>query len=660
MVTFSRIPVLTIIVAFGLWSTIQFLPPALAQQPTAGKLQLQGHLRPEFSEAPVTGPLDGTATLHLAIGLPLRNGAALDTLLQALTDPNSPQYRKFLTPAEFEAQFDPTDQDYQAVITFARAKGFAVTTTVANRIVVEVSGPASAVESAFYVKLNNHRRTDGTIFYAPDREPSLDIDVPVLDIEGLDNFSPPQHGLVTKSMPRPARAIVPVAGSGPPPARLFDGSDFRNAYALGTSLTGKGQTVGIFELDGFFPKDISDYQSTFNCCNVVVLTVPAQNNFNYAGSSSCQIPSKNPPAPGCPHNDGEVALDIDMVIAMAPGLESAVVYEGTTANGVLGQMASPPAGIPLSFQLTASYTFGNNGTTQAIVSQMAGQGQTLFVIAGDGRAICPNEAGSGSRVLPYVTVVGGTILSMKGDGMSWVSETGAPAGGGVEVGAPIPSYQAGLATAANGGSSKWRNIPDVALTYNSILDIAQNGNTIGTGGTSAAAPLWAGFMALVNQQVQQYGTAPPGKGFGFLNPALYIIGNNPALYAAGFNDIVGGGSVKSTPPCTGYIGYTATTGYDLVTGWGSPTAGLIDLLAPKVKTPPPTNGPQCATLAAEIATTQKLIAQYIASLQSGSGNKTDLQNGLNDANKQLAGLEQQDATLGCVVLGGGSGPVKTP
>src|SRR5208282_5496145 len=104
-----------------------------------------------------TGQLPATKSLHLAIGLPLRNQAALTDLIQQLYDPASPNYHQYLTPEQFTEQFGPTEQDYEEVKDFARAKGLAVTGTYGNRLLLDVTGSAAAVEKAFHITLRTYR-----------------------------------------------------------------------------------------------------------------------------------------------------------------------------------------------------------------------------------------------------------------------------------------------------------------------------------------------------------------------------------------------------------------------------------------------------------------------------------------------------------------------
>src|SRR6202453_2868715 len=158
---------------------------------------------------------------------------------------------------------------------------------------------------------------------------------------------------------------------------------------------------------------------------------------------------------------------------------------------------------------------------------------------------------------PNLTVVGGTSLTTSGAGGPWQSEnTWSGSGGGVSTVYAIPSYQQGLSMSANGGSTKMRNIPDLALTADIQMFLIQsNGQAVVVGGTSAATPLWSGFIALANQQA----AANAKPRIGFLNPLVYGIGKG-SNYSADLNDIRSGNN----------SGFSAVSGYDLATGWGSP------------------------------------------------------------------------------------------
>ena len=214
--------------------------------------------------------------------------------------------------------------------------------------------------------------------------------------------------------------------------------------------------------------------------------------------------------------------------------------------------------------------------------EMAAQGQSFFAASGDDGAF---DAAISPFFYPaedqYVTTVGGTHLTTSGPGGAWISETvwnseGAGSGGGISSdGIPQPSYQTGLATTANGGSPTLRNVPDVAMEADFDNYSCQAHACYGDwAGTSFAAPRWAGFMALVNQQAVEAGTAPSG-GIGFLNPPLYQLAQG-ANAGNDLHDIVSGNNKTENQP----VWFSAVAGYDLTTGWGSANGqGLIDDLA---------------------------------------------------------------------------------
>ena len=136
---------------------------------------------------PVVGPVPPSTNVQFDIGLPVRNQSALNEYLQAISDPSSPQYRQYLTSAEYDAMFSPTVCDYDAVIAWAEAQGFTVTMTYSDRLLIDLSGTAASVDAAFHVTLTNYLRRDGTSFYAPDVDPSVNLAVPLLWGDSLDN-----------------------------------------------------------------------------------------------------------------------------------------------------------------------------------------------------------------------------------------------------------------------------------------------------------------------------------------------------------------------------------------------------------------------------------------------------------------------------------------
>jgi hypothetical protein len=172
----------------------------------AGDRSLRGHLPPAAARTEPLGRLPSTNRLDLAIGLPLRDTDALERLLARLHDPASPDYRRYLTPAQFAERFGPTEADYAAVAAFARAHGLVVKARHADRRILDVQGAAADVERAFGVTLHVYRHPrEGRRFYGPDREPAVAKGLPVADVWGLSDFPRPRP-MNTGPRPRAAAA----------------------------------------------------------------------------------------------------------------------------------------------------------------------------------------------------------------------------------------------------------------------------------------------------------------------------------------------------------------------------------------------------------------------------------------------------------------------
>jgi len=547
--------------------------------------------------------------MEVTIGLPLRNREQLTNLLEDIYNPSSPHFRHFLKADEFVASFGPSAEDYHSVIAFAKAHHLTVTHTHSNRTLVDVSGSVADIEKAFNIHMQTFKHPkENRIFFAPDVEPSLDLKTPVLAISGLDNYVKPRpqiHVSVTSSRPsvRPWGGGGGGGGGSGNNTGPFEGYDFLNAYAPSVSQDGTGQSVGLFELFGFSAQDIQDYEDEAGIYPYVTVQPVLIDGASGDDSNVDWVDY-----PGYLDYAFEVTGDIEMAISMAPGLSSVLVYEGptpqdvpplgtnyiqdatTTAqiNDVLNRMATDD----LAKQLSCSYGFDINLSTVQIFQQYAAQGQSFFLASGDAGAF--SAAADEPADDPYITVVGGTTLTTTSEG-AWSSETAwlTPAsndpllgytpeeasGGGISLTYGIPTWQLGISMTANQGSTTMRNVPDVAMVANNI-NIVWGNDFIGESsdfpeaGTSLAAPLWAGLMALANEQAAANGQPPVG----FANPALYAIGKS-ASYQSCFHDITTGSNTNSSSPTK----YQAVAGYDLCTGWGTPNG---DNLIPALLSPP--------------------------------------------------------------------------
>lgn len=518
-------------------------------------VRLSGHVpNKAVSEAVFLKPLDPATHVPLTFVLPLRNKEALEELIQRIYDPTDQQhYCKYLTPEEFAEKFAPTQEDYDHVVAYAKTLGLTVTGTHSNRTLLNVSGPAASIETAFNLRLHHYQKSDGRTFYAPDNDPEVlgSIADIIHGVVGLDNHAV-WH---TYNRQKPATQERSDAASNAYPSGPGGGyspQDLLTAYNLtGVSANGSNQIIALFELGGYLASDITEYAQYFG------LPAPQLQNILVDGGSTSGI-------------DPEVTLDIELALALAP--ESQIyVYEGPNSDQGVLDTYNRIATDNLAKQVSTSWGLGENlvnaqylQAENAIFLQMAAHGQTIYAAAGDSGAY--DDYPSLALVVddpasqPYVTSVGGTKLTVDptsgaySDESVWNEGQGNGAGGGgVSSVWPLPSWQTNVSTVY---SKTHRNVPDVALNADPSTgySIYYNGQWTIYGGTSCAAPLWAAFTACINQER----VASQKPVLGFANPLLYAIGVGSA-YTVNFHDITSGNNLH----------YAAGKGYDNASGWGS-------------------------------------------------------------------------------------------
>jgi subtilase family serine protease len=506
-------------------------------------------------QATYLGRMPAEQTLKLNIALPLRNEAELDAYLQRLYDPKDSLYHQWLSVEQFTERFGPTQEDYDAVIRFAQANGLKVTGTSPNRMLVDVTGSVANIERAFNVNMGVYQHpTEPRTFFAADREPSADLSVQLWHVTGLNNFSIPHPANLVHADGAANGGVAKTTGSGP--SGYFIGSDFRAAYYGGTALTGSGQSVGLLEFAGYNEADVTKYFSQVHQTLSVSVVGVSTDGSSLSCTGRC--------------DDTEQVLDIEVAISMAPGMTSVRVYVSDTSDvSIFNKMASD--NIAKSLSCSWGWSPDDPSSDDPIFKEFSAQGQNLFVASGDSGAYSTRSSDVYPADDAYITSVGGTDLTTVSAGGAWKSETAwSDSGGGISPNKiAIPTWQqtSGVITTANKGSKTYRNSPDVAAEGNTDNYICYDGTCAGGwGGTSFAAPRWAGYLALVNQQAVANGLATPG----FINPTLYSIGLG-SNHATNFHDITSGSNGT----------YSCQTGYDLVTGWGSPnTTGLINSFAP--------------------------------------------------------------------------------
>jgi subtilase family serine protease len=540
---------------------------------------LTHHVRQEVinGQAQLVGQLPAGQTLRFDIALPLRDHTGLQNFLQKLQDPTSPSYHQFLTPQEFTARFGPTQEDWDTLVAFAKASGFEIISGDLEGRDLRLTGAVASVEKAFHVTMGLYKNpTEDRTFFAVDREPTVDLPFQLWHISGLDNDSQPHPMYVKKSDYAKAHGVDPEkivshATTGSGPSSSFLGSDMRAAYYEGTALTGSGQNIALFEYAGTDLSDLSTYYKNVGQTEPYTPTLISTGGY---GTSCVDSGSK-----AC--DDTEQTLDMTQAMGMAPGSTMLYMYvcgdvlasgSGNISDTSCISAMVSTADAPLSKQISCSWgwTPADPSTLDPYFEQMASQGQNFFVAAGDSSAwSVSNEAWPADDA--NIVSVGGTDLTTASAAGPWKSETAwADSGGGISPDSiPIPSWQklSGVITSSNKGSTTLRNGPDVAANANFTFYVCADQTTCTAndyGGTSFAAPMWAAYLALANQQA-----ATNGDTIGFIDPILYPAALTSS-YGTYFHDITSGN-------CGTYSGIT---GYDLCTGWGSPnTTGIINLLA---------------------------------------------------------------------------------
>ena len=529
-------------------------------------------------EAQAIGRVPASQEMQLDVVLPVRDEAGLKSLLRDVYDSTSFAYHRFLTPTEFTERFGPTQADYDKVVQYLKANGLEVVGGSRDGMEVQVKGPVSSVEKAFRVTMLNYQHpTEDRTFYGPDREPTTNLPFALWHVSGLDNFSKPHPLFVKKSDYAkahgiPEEKVVTHATTGSGPSASFLGSDMRAAYYGGTALTGAGQNLGLFEYEGTDLADLTTYFKNVGQTNNVPVTL-----LSTDGTSTSCVYSRA----GGDCDDTEQTLDMTQAIGMAPGLHSLVMYIGSTDTSIISAMTTHSP-LPTTIGCSWGWTPADPSTLDPYFEKMSIQGQNFFAASGDSSTwSSKNEAWPADDA--NVVSVGGTDLVTASAAGPWKSETAwTDSGGGISPdGIKIPSWQAetGVINSSNKGSTTLRNGPDVSANANFTFYTCADQTTCLAneyGGTSFAAPMWAGYIALVNQQLANNGESTVG----FINPTIYAENESggalTSAYSTDFHDITSGTSGS----------YSATTGYDLVTGWGSPNGtGLINALAPTSTTP---------------------------------------------------------------------------
>jgi kumamolisin len=524
-----------------------FMPgKAASSSAEASPQKLHGHVIAAQANSKDLGLAADAEVIPVTVSLGSTDDLQLENDVAAIYTPGSPTYHQFITPAEFKSRYAPSAEQAKAVAAYLQSQGLTGVSVDASGMSVHAKGVASSLGNAFGTEIHSYTSATGTSYRAPAYELQVPAGLKIAAVLGLQNLTK-RHGHAVKLTTQPAH---PLAGTGE--GGGYSASDIRKAYNVPEGA-GAGQTLALFELDGYDASDITAYESQNSLPAVSLQNVIVDGE---AGSS-----------------DAEVALDIELTMALAPNVSKILVYEGPNSESGMIDTYQQIATDNLAATVSTSWGSSESGSGSSLLQsentifmQMAAQGQSIFAAAGDSGAY---DDGSTLSVddpssQPFMTAAGGTTLSTNADGSyaaesSWNEGSGAAGGGGISSSWSIPSWQAGVGvgTSANLGSTTMRNTPDISLHADESTGYAIyfDGSWGVWGGTSCAAPLWAAFTSVVNEA-----RLSAGLGYiGFVNPTLYALGRSSG-YSHDFHDINDGST---------NLYYPAVTGYDNSTGWGS-------------------------------------------------------------------------------------------
>ncbi len=576
---------------------------------------LPGTIEPRLASAVDEGEVEPSLLLpRITLHFKMTDAqqADLDQLSQAQQDPSSPQYHQWLTPEQFAGRFGLSENDLQQITAWLQQVGFSDIRPARSRTFVDMAGTASQVQLAFGTSIR-HYRLNGKLHYANASDPVLPralIGV-VSAIRGLSDFHPRSHAVRTSSQPRFTSSI---SGN-----HFMAPGDFAVIYNVqplyNAGIDGTGQKIAIAGQTDIKVSDIEAFQKASG------------------------LPIKDPQTildgadPGTVSGDEtEADLDIEWSGAVARGATIIFVNSKDALNSAIYAIDQNVAPV-----LSISYGLCETGTPGAqliaissIFQQANTQGITVVAASGDqGAADCdvpatatapPTKSASKGLAVdfpassPYVTGAGGTEFNENGQtywsttnngnagsALSYIAEIAwndtttdgilASSGGGASIRFVKPIWQRGLGVPADG----FRDVPDIALNSSPDHDPYlicsagwctngfRNSQTFldAVGGTSAAAPAFAGIVALINQKLR--------SSQGNMNPILYALA---ASAPGAFHDVTVGSNVVpcviGKPNCTtGTMGYTAGPGYDQVTGLGSVDAySLVNAMDGIVQTTP--------------------------------------------------------------------------
>jgi kumamolisin len=566
------------------------------------------------SGARLAGATQPGRRITVVVALPSRDPRGAADFVARVGTPGDSLYHQYLSPADYAQRFGAREADYAAVVAWAKAHGLVPGEAFAARTVLPLSGTVASMQAALGVTFHDYTKPSGETFYVADQTARLPAGIAgvVSGVVGLTSYS--HFRPLLRKLPQNTHAN----GEGTGPGSAFSAADLRRAYDIQPQFFKPGtQSLAVFEQGGFALSDVTTYLTKMK---IAAVPIVVRGVDGYTGVIDD------------PNVELEAVLDIDMQLAVNPAAKKIFVYEDGTDSFQVALLDSLSAMATDKAIQSISISYGQDEALQGavaiaaentVLTQLAAQGQAVFVSAGDSGAYgdeppALNVADPASQ--PLVTSVGGTALYTGAQESYYGEEAwndlglGAGAtGGGVSSVWAIPSYQTpygNSVAAGNGGSSTYRNVPDVASVANPLTGVAVysaiNGGWVTIGGTSVSAPLWAGMYSLANAASEGLGEGS----LGFANPLLYSLGGNLQFFYPDFHDILDG--TNGNAAIYGSGGFNAGYFYDNVTGWGTFVANnlVLDLALFTINTG--TNPPALPSIPKAVSTTDSITLSWKA------------------------------------------------
>jgi uncharacterized protein (TIGR03437 family) len=547
---------------------------------SGGAVTLQRHLRPEAQPQYDQGPLDPNTPLA-SMTLVLRPAPTLAAFLEAQQTPQSPDYRRWLTPEQFGDRFGLSPADLSKVVSWLEAQGFVIQNVARGRHWINFSGTAGQASRAFHTGIHRYR-LNGETHFANVSDPAIPeaFSGVVAAIRGLHDFYPRPRAINAGLKPQTTVGNNHYLA----PDDLATIYDIKPLYTAG--IDGTGQTIVIVGASAPILSDIRSFRRTFNLpqqADPKVVLVGADPGIDTGWQQEEDLDLQWA---------GAVARNATLVLAYSANLNDAVQYA-----------ADQNLGTVISMSFAGCELWENPEDLSGVAQQANAQGITLLAGSGDaGAAQCDvngpmPQATKGPTVsfpasLPEVTAVGGTEFNEAG-GAYWQTRNDVNSasaisfipekawndallqdglwatGGGASALIPKPYWQTGPGVPGDGA----RDVPDVSLTASALHDpyqVVYNSSTWLFGGTSASTPSFAGIVALLNNYLVKNNVLSQ-PGLGNINPALYRISQATTDV---FHDTTAGDNKvpcqQGTPGCgAGGLGFAAGPGYDMATGLGS-------------------------------------------------------------------------------------------